>query len=382
MQFSKRLDSFPEYIFSQLGKKKREVEIKTGKKVLDLSIGSPDYPPSEIYIKMLKNFITEEGMNSYPGYGARPEFSEALVNWYQTRFGVNVDTNELLPLLGGKDGVSHIVLALTDPDDEILIPDPGYPGFSGPALMFGVKPVFYFLTEKNNFKIDINTLENKVSKKTKAIWVNFPSNPTGQVATLEELEPLVKFAKAHEIVLIYDNAYAEITFDGFIAPSILQIPEAIDVAVEIGSFSKSYSFAGQRMGWITGNKQVIAGLAKVKSQLDSGMYAPLQKLGAYALNNHDRIWNRRMLESYRKRRDTLANVFSKLGLKYNLPKGGLYLWVKIPEHEIDSEVYTFKLLEERLILVAPGTAFGNMGKRYVRVCFSANIENIDNYISP
>lgn len=379
MRLSKRLDQFPEYIFSELGKKKKELEKRTGKTVLDFSIGSPDYPPSKIYTKKLKEFIDDSKAHIYPGYGANEEFEKGLQSWYKKRFGVELKSNELFPLLGGKDGVSHLPLALLDTGDEALIPDPGYPGFTGPVLMLGAKPVFYNLTEKKDFKIDLKDLENKITKKTKYMWINFPSNPTGQIVTLEELKPIVALAKKHNILLIYDNAYAEITFDGYVAPSILEIPGAKDVAVEIGSFSKSHSFAGHRMGWIVGNPEVIKGLAKVKSQLDSGMFTPLMKLGGYALEYPDLKWKASMLSDYKKRRDIIAEKLRSIGLVFELPKGGLYIWAKIPNSEKDSLTYCFKLLDEKHILLAPGTAFGENGKEYVRVCISSNITNIENY---
>lgn len=379
MRLAKRLDNFPEYIFSKLGKKRIALEEKTGKKVLDLSIGSPDYPPSKEYMNKLKDYLDDNNAHLYPGYGAIAEFSQGLQSWYQTRFTVSLEKNELFPLLGGKDGVSHIALALLDEGDEVLIPDPGYPGFAGAALMVGAKPVYYSLTEKNNFKIDLDELEKKVSPKTKFIWVNFPSNPTGQIVTIEELRPIVAFAKKHDITLVYDNAYAEITFDGFIAPSILQVTGAKDIAIELGSFSKSHSFAGHRMGWVVGNSTVIAALAKVKSQIDSGMFSPLQKMGGYALTHPDPVWKNAMLESYKSRRDILAEKLQTLGLTVNKPQGSLYIWAKIPVNEVDSEVFCYKLLEEKHILVAPGTAFGENGKRFVRVSISANIDRIEDY---
>ena len=230
MRLAQRLNNFPEYIFSTLAKKRVAVEQATGKKVLDLSIGSPDFPPDPAHTAKLKEFLDDSKAHLYPGYGANAAFTSGLQAWYSERFGVTLEPNELFPLLGGKDGVSHIALALLDAGDEVLVPDPGYPGFTGSALMVGGKPVYYDLTEEHNFTIDIAALEKKVSEHTKCMWVNFPSNPTGQVATVEELTHIVSFAKRHNIVLLYDNAYAEITFDGFIAPSILQIPGAKDIA--------------------------------------------------------------------------------------------------------------------------------------------------------
>jgi len=378
MKTSKRLDKFPEYVFSRLGRRKKEIERETGRRVLDLSIGTPDYPPSKKYISKLKEYITNSDSHLYPGFGANKEFSDALIIWYKKRFGVSLSPNELLPLLGGKDGVSHLPLALADNGDEALIPDPGYPGFTGPALMFGVKPVYYTLSQENNFKPNIAELKKKVSQKTRYIWVNFPSNPTGAVATLSDLKPLVVFAKKHDITLIYDNAYAEITYGGFVAPSILEIPGAKDIAVELGSFSKSHSFAGDRMGWLVGNHEVVASLAKVKSQMDSGMWLPLQKTGAYALLHEDKTWKRAMLKDYMRRRDIIAKYLKTLGLTFKLPEGGLYIWAKIPGN-IKSEEFCIKLLEEKQILLAPGSAFGVGGEGYVRVCFSSNIIGIETY---
>ncbi len=239
-----RLDIFSEYIFMHLNRAVGDVEKETGRKVLNFSIGNPDVAPSSIYVEKLTEFSKDSDAHLYPGYGAIPEFSEALRDWYKKRFAVEIAQDELLPLLGAKDGISHLPLVLLNEGDEVLVPDPGYPAFSIPAQIIGAKPVFYNLVESHNFKINYEELEEKISKKTKCMWVNFPSNPTGQVATRKEIEKIVAFAKKHNLVLLYDNAYSEITFDGFVAPSILEIEGARDVAVEIGSFSKSFSFAG------------------------------------------------------------------------------------------------------------------------------------------
>ncbi|MCL4364358.1 aminotransferase class I/II-fold pyridoxal phosphate-dependent enzyme [Patescibacteria group bacterium] len=379
MKLSNRLNKFPEYIFSVLDKKVLDVEKKNGRKVLSFGAGSPDFPPNKILIKKLQEFIAEPDAHMYPGYGAIPELTAAIKFWYKERFAVNLDDDELFPLFGAKDGVSHLTLALLDDGDEFLLPDPGYPGFSGPALMIGAKPVFYNLLEKNDFKIDVKELEKKVSKRTRFIWVNFPANPTGQVATVKELEKIVDFARRHHIWLVYDNAYSEVTFGGFVAPSILQIKGAKDVCVEIGSFSKMFSFAGFRMGWIAGNRRLIAALAKVKSQVDSGMTKAFQKLGAYALTNFDADWHRKMIASYEKRRDIIVYNLKKIGLEAKKTEGSLYLWVRIPDGYKDSGKYSMDLLEKRQILLVPGTAYGKNGKRFVRVSICVNVDNIKEY---
>lgn len=379
MKLSKRLDNSPEYFFSKLAKKKLTMEEKTGKRVLDLSIGSPDFPPSPIYVRKFQDLVSEGKAHLYPGYGASVEFRDALISWYKKRFNVTLNGNQCLPLLGAKDGVSHLSLALLDEGDEVLVPDPGYPGFSGPAALIGARPVFYDLSEENNFKIDLKKLEEKISPKTKFIWVNFPSNPTGQVVTIDELKPLVHMAKKHDVLIVYDNAYSDITFNGFRAPSILEIEGADEIAVEIGSFSKSFSFAGYRMGWIVGNGKVVAALATIKSQFDSGMSSFLQKLGSFALNNPDHNWQKAMISSYEKRRDRIIDNLKKIGLNGNKNRGSLYLWVKIPDSWSNSQEFALDLLEKKQILLTPGTAFGKNGKRYVRVSISSNIDGIEEY---
>jgi len=380
MLFSNRLEQFPEYIFSKLSREAKIQEKETGREILDLSIGSPTFPPSKKYLKKLKEYIDVSGSMLYPGYGATPEFSLGLIDWYKKRFDVRLDYHELFPLLGAKDGVSHLTMALTNEGDEILVPDPGYPSYSGSAQMAGCKVVPYVLSEKNNFNLSILEIEKKITKKTRMVWINFPSNPTGQVATLNDLIPLVELCKKNRIWLLYDNAYAEIVFNGYTSPSILQIPGAKEIAVELGSFSKMSSFAGLRMGWIVGNSQAIAALAKIKSQVDSGMSRPLQNLAAFILMNPDNKWRTKMIAQYEKNKEIVMNAFSQLGLRMENPKGALYLWAKIPNNANDSYSYCMKLMKDKQILITPGIAFGNSGDRFVRICFSNDITHIAKYL--
>lgn len=379
IKFAKRLDLFGEYIHSKLGKAVVEVELQSGRKVLNFGPGNPDFPPNQIYLDKYCEFIKNPSAYLYPGFGANKELSDAIISWYQKRFNVKLEKDEILPLLGAKDAVSHLPLALLDEGDEVLVPDPGYPAFTDPALMIGAKVVYYNLTEENNFKVSLDELKEKISEKTKFIWINFPGNPTGQVINLPELEKIVAFAKANNILIVYDNAYSEITFDNVSAPSILQIDGAKDVAVELGSFSKTFSFAGFRMGWLVGNKEVVSAVAKIKSQMDSGLSTPLQKLGAYALNNFDKDWHQEMINNYQKRRNITSKYLQKLGLQFSLPKGGLYIWAKIPDSAKNSEEFCFNLLKEKQILFTPGTGFGKNGERFVRISFCINIDNIEGY---
>ncbi len=378
---AKRLDLIPEYIHSRLNREVKHVEKISGKKVLNFGQGSPDIKPSQKHIEKLIEFIQEEKAHMYPGYTAIPQFSQALQSWYKKRFDVILATDELDILLGGKDGISHLPLALFDAGDEVLIPDPGYPAYKEPTELVGAIPIVYDLIEENDFKINYHNIKSKLTKKTKAIWVNFPSNPTGQVIEKKELEALVMFAKEHNLIVLYDNAYADLTFDGFRAPSILEVPGAKECAIEIGSFSKTFSFAGYRIGWIVGNKTVVAGLAKIKSQMDSGLSLPFQKLGAYALTHVDEDWYTKTIALYQKRRDSIEKILPTLGLTFESPKGGMFIWAKIPDTAISSEDFCMKLLHEKKILFTPGSAFGINGDRYVRISIAVNLKNIDDYFS-
>jgi LL-diaminopimelate aminotransferase len=379
IKLAKRLDLIPEYIHFRLARELKAVEEKTGRKVLHFGIGSPDVKPSEEYLAKLTEYFHEEKAHMYPGYTAIPDFKNALVSWYKARYNVPLETSEVDLVLGGKDLISHIPMVLFNEGDEVLVPDPGYPSYTEPAILINVKPVPYDLVEKNNFKLDFENIKSKITAKTKAIWINFPGNPTGQVVTLAELEEMVSFAKENNLFILYDNAYSDLTFDDFVAPSILQVKGAKDLAIELGSFSKTFSFAGYRMGWIVGNKEVVQGLTKIKSQMDSGMSLPLQKLGAYALTHFDKKWHTETVKSYKTRRDIIASKITSLGLTFDTPQGGMFIWAKIPDTAKNSETFAMDLLHEKQILMTPGSAFGKNGDRYVRISYCSDITKINEY---
>ncbi|MCL2888453.1 MAG: aminotransferase class I/II-fold pyridoxal phosphate-dependent enzyme [Elusimicrobia bacterium] len=379
-KFSERLNNFDEYVFAKLNREAKKIEQHTGRKVLNLAVGSPDVPPSEKLLAALCGAIKQKGMHLYPGYGMTPGFAEAVQNFYKTSYDVKIDTENLVPLLGAKDGITHLILALLDEGDEFLTPNPGYPGFTGPALMIGAKPVYYTLKEENGFKPDIKELEKLVTKKTKFIWLNFPSNPTGAILNLKELAVCAAFAKKHGIALIYDNAYAQMYYGGARPPSILQIKGARDFAVELHSLSKTFSLAGYRIGFAAGNKKILDTLAKIKSQTDSGLSLPLQKIAEYALSKPDVKWRNKMLASYTRRRDILARVFIKLGCKLQTPSAALYLWAHVPDKFKNGAEYAEFLLKEKQVLVTPGAAFGPAGEKYIRISFCSDISKIKEYL--
>lgn len=373
------MEGIAEYVFAPLLRQVRALERKSKRPVLNLAIGDPDIPPSNTYLNALQRFYQEPSAHRYPGYAAIPEFRDALTHWYGERFGVTLAEDELLPLCGAKDGIAHLPWAILNPRDEVLIPDPGYPAYASSVQLVGATPIAYSVHVTGN-SIDLKELARICTPKTRCLWLNAPSNPTGTTLSKTELSRFVDFALKHNLVILYDNTYAEITFNGYRAPSILEIPGAKDVAIEIGSFSKTFSFAGYRMGWAVGNKDIIASLAKLKSLVDSGLSLPLQRLGAFALCNFDQKWHDTMLSTYRRRREILATKLRKLGLTFELPQGALYLWAKIPDSAINAETFCMELLNRKHVLLAPGIAFGRNGERFVRASICVTMDSIDKYI--
>jgi len=375
MRFSLFAKNSPSYFFANYLKKVRQYEKEKGVKVTDLTVGSPSYPPSKKYLKKLQELIFEEKNYLYPGYGGDKDLIKALSSCYQRRFNVFLDEDCFLPVLGGKDAISHLPPLVLDKDDKILVPNPGYPGFFGTVPFFYGKVVFYPLFEKDNFLINFLYLEKLIDKKTKAIFVNYPSNPTGALADKSFLEKLVDFCLKKDLFLFYDNAYSEIYFDSQKKPpSIFEIKNAKKIALEIGSFSKTFSFAGLRLGWIAGKKEVINNFLKIKSQFDSGVPLLFQKLASYALDNFDQDWYQKMINFYQSQRDYLFSFFKKIGLEVKLPLAGLYLWIKVPKDFSDGFALADYLLEKYQIAVTPGEAFGSCGKKYIRISFSGKIE--------
>lgn len=374
MKFSQNINQ-KGYFFADFLTKIKEFEQKTGKKVIDLTVGSPTFPPSKKYLKKLKQLVEKPEVYLYPGYRGDVELRSALKNWYKKRFGVDLTEGNFLPVLGGKDAISHLPPLFLNPKDEVLVPDPGYPGFSGTIGFFGGKTVSYTLEEENDYLIDFKKLRKKITSQTKAIFVNYPHNPTGAVADLNFLQDLVDFCFEYQITLLYDNAYSEINFDHYQAPSIFQIKNAKKIALEIGSFSKMFSFAGLRIGWIAADKKNIDNFLKIKSQFDSGVPLIFQKLASFALENFDDHWYKKMIGYYNSQRKIVCSFFKKIVGEVNLPKAGFYLWLKIPSNFSDGFELAQFLLEKYQIAVTPGLAFGNNGKKYIRVSFSGKIDN-------
>ncbi len=374
MKISTRVTCLGSYVFSRPKMSERSDLI------LDLGAGNPTLPPSTKMMTELGKLVSDPQNYRYPDYKAIPELFLALRDFYEHKFNFELREENVLPLLGAKDGVNAVNLALADLGDEVLVPDPGYPAYSSLAKLHGLRPVTYVLADKNSFQLDVKKLDDLKSARTKFIWVNFPSNPTGQIPNPEILKELVDWCLKNKVWLIYDNAYLSIRFDGQSSFSIFQIKGAEKIAVEICSLSKSHSLAGLRIGWMVGNARIIEAVSQAKSQMDSGMSLLWQKILALALADDDQNWQQALVEKYEQTRALTLELMNKLGLECVLPLASLYLWIKVPACFADGQDLANFLLREKRIIVTSGIAFGESGKKYIRVSVTADPKLIRKFL--
>ena len=360
---SDRLNSVEEYYFS---KKLREVSnmIQSGESVINMAIGSPDLFPSIRVIDEIKNSLSDSFAHKYQSYQGLPELRDAIAKFYNKFFGVELNPlNEVLPLMGSKEGIMHISLAFLNPGDEVLIPNPGYPTYLSVTKLVEASPVFYNLSEKNSWFPNLSELENKDLSKVKLMWINYPNMPTGASANLDQFQKLLEFAKTNNILLINDNPYSFILNDDYL--SLLKVKGYKDFVLELNSLSKSFNMSGWRVGMLVGSSDNITKVLKVKSNMDSGMFYGIQK-GAIAALNLDKSWFEDLNKVYLKRRKLIWNIADKLNCSYDKNSKGLFVWAKLPNHIKSSEQYIDTLLKEKKIFIAPGTIFGSNGEGYVR----------------
>ena len=368
---SDRLNSVEEYYFS---KKLREVSnmIQSGESVINMAIGSPDLFPSIRVIDEIKNSLSDSFAHKYQSYQGLPELRDAIAKFYNKFFGVELNPlNEVLPLMGSKEGIMHISLAFLNPGDEVLIPNPGYPTYLSVTKLVQANPVFYNLSEENGWFPNLSELENKDLSKVKLMWINYPHMPTGASANFDQFEKLLEFAKTNNILLINDNPYSFILNDEYL--SLLKVKGYKDFVLELNSLSKSFNMSGWRVGMLVGSSDNITKVLKVKSNMDSGMFYGIQK-GAIAALNLDKSWFEDLNKVYLKRRKLIWNIADKLNCSYDKNSKGLFVWAKLPNHVKSSEQYIDTLLKEKKIFIAPGTIFGSNGEGYIR--FSLCIDEV------
>lgn len=368
-----RLHSVQEYYFS---KKLREVRglMEQGRPIINMGIGSPDLAPSPKVLETLRSCITDNGAHQYQSYQGLPELRKAIADFYDHKFGVQVDPNkEILPLMGSKEGIMHISMAFLNQGDEVLLPNPGYPTYASVTNLVGGVPVTYDLNAENGWFPDLEALEQQDLSKVKLMWVSYPHMPTGATASMEQLEALVAFARKNDILLVNDNPYSFVLANN--PTSILSIEGAKDCTLELNSLSKTFNMAGWRVGMVLGSAEHIEAVLKVKSNMDSGMFYGIQK-GAVAALQSGQEWFEHLDTVYTQRRTLMFELVDKLGCTYDPNAVGMFVWSKLPNGSVPSEQFIDEVLYEKDIFIAPGTIFGSNGEGYIRFSLCVKEEKI------
>jgi aspartate/methionine/tyrosine aminotransferase len=374
-----RLNSVQEYWFST--KLKEIAELKAqGKNMIELGVGGPDMPPSEETINTLCQEAQKPNTHGYQSYIGIPELRQAFADWYKKWFNVELNpSTEVQPLIGSKEGIMHISLAFLNPGDGVLVPNPGYPTYSSVSKLLQANLITYDLDEKNGWYPDFEALEKLDLSNVKLMWVNYPNMPTGAAATMELFEKLVAFGKKHNIIIVNDNPYSFILAPPSLpqgGANILAIDGAKDICIELNSMSKSHNMAGWRMGVLATNAKFMKWILQVKTNMDSGIFRPIQVAAVAALNNSEEWHKKFNYDLYSRRRKIAEKIMNALDCKFDPAQVGLFLWGRIPENYTDSSELADKLLYEANIFVTPGFIFGSQGKRYIRISLCATEERL------
>lgn len=372
--FSDRLGALPGYPLAEIPTIKRRL-IEAGVDVIDLGAGDNDTPPPAVVVEALREALSNPALSKYGFQQGLPAFRKACSAYMERRFKQRFDpTTELLPLIGSKEGLAHLPYAVANPGDLIVFPEPGYQAYIGGTILSGATPQVYPLKAENDFLLELARLPAPVLERTRVVYVNYPNNPTAAIAPMEYLERLVATCRKHGILLAYDNAYCDLTYDGYVAPSIFEIPGARDVAVEFFSLSKSFSMTGWRLGWAAGRAELIGALTKVKSYVDTGPFLALQQAGAVALDQAEALVQpiRALLAE---RRNAGVAALGEAGLQVTRPKAAMYLWVPLPGG-VRSAPFTRRALEEFGVVTLPGSSFGPAGEGYFRIALTVSPERL------
>lgn len=370
---AKRLKYVDEYYFS---KKMREINnyISSGRPIINMAIGNPDLSPSLEVKQALSESIGDQRSSMYQSYIGLPELREAISKFYYKQYGVEINSiNEILPLMGSKEGIMHISLAFLEKGSQVLIPNPGYPAYASAAKMAEAELVYYNLTESGNWLPDIQELEKLDLSQVKIMWINYPNMPTGYIASSNELQKIADFGKRNDILICNDNPYAFILNENH--QSILQFSDSKSHVLELNSLSKSHNMAGWRLGMIGADKNIIDSILKVKSNMDSGMFYPIQKAAVCALQLSS-SWYKKINEKYLVRRKIIWDILDLLDCTYSKKSGGMFVWAKLPKHEKDSLIFSDKILNKYGVFITPGDIFGSNGKGYIRPSLCNNEETL------
>lgn len=370
-----RIANLPPYLFAEAD---RQIAAKraAGFDVVSLGIGDPDIPTPAAIVEELKRTADIPANHRYPEYYGLPELRQAIAGWYQKRFGVELHPdNEVVPLIGSKEGIFHIALGFIDPGDVALVPDPAYPVYGIGTMLAGGTPHLMPLLPENDFLPDLDAIPASVLEKARVLWINYPNNPTSAIAPVEFFEMVIEFAQKHNLLVCHDNAYSDVCYDGYTAPSFLQVPGAKEVGVEFHSLSKTYNMTGWRIGMMVGNASAVSALGKVKTNVDSGIFQAVQYAGIVALNE-DQSWLAERNQVYQRRRDYVLSVLQEIGIGAPTPRASLYIWAPVPKGYTSLQ-FSLKLLDELGVWVTPGVGFGPSGEGWFRISLTTPDHRLD-----
>jgi LL-diaminopimelate aminotransferase len=374
INFSARLRALPGYPLAEIPSLKRRL-LEQGVDVIDLGAGDNDTPPPAVAVDAMAAAVHDPALSKYGFQQGLPEFRQAASRWVERRFGFRFDPQtETLPLVGSKEGLAHLPFAVVDPGDVVIVPEPGYQAYLGGALLSGAEPFVVPLRQEQQFLLDLERVPEDVLRRTRLVYVNYPNNPTAAVATPEYLERTVAVCRRSGILLAYDNAYCDLTFDGYRAPSVFEAAGARDVAIEFFSLSKSFSMTGWRIGFAVGRPELIGALTRVKSYVDTGPFLAVQKAAAATLDQAERLVAP-IRDELARRRDAAVAALRGAGFQVDLPRAAMYLWIALPP-EVPSAVFARRTLEETGVVVLPGSAFGPAGEGYFRIALTVGPERL------
>ena len=376
MKFARRVEQLPPYLFARISQLIAEQQAQ-GVDVISLAIGDPDLPTPPHIIESLKRAAGDPANHRYPESEGLPELRQAMARWYDTRHGVSLDPeSEIVALIGSKEGIAHLPLCLIDEGDVSLVTDPGYPVYEIGTMFAGGETVRLPLTEEDGWLPRLDEISDADAARARILWLNYPNNPTGAIADLAFFERAVRWARDHDVVIAHDLAYADVTYDGYVAPSILEVEGAREVAIEFNSLSKSCNRTGWRVGMAVGNAAVIDALTRVKSNLDSGIPQAIQQMAITALDDPRDAITRHNI-TYQHRRDRVDEALRSLGLRVEPPKASLYVWARLPQGERSSGEYAQRLVEETGVVVTPGLGYGDAGEGYIRLSLTIPDERLE-----
>jgi len=374
ISFSQRLSALPVYPLAEIPAIKRRL-LQQGVDVIDVGAGDADYPPPPEVIAAMHDALQDPALGKYGFQQGLGEFRRSACAWMQRRFGVSFDpATEVLPLIGSKEGLFHLPLAVLNPGDVAIVPEPGYQAYIGGTILAGGQPYTYALTPRTGFLLEPRDIPPDTARRTRLLFLNYPNNPTAAVAPLDYLERVVAFCRTHGMVLAYDNPYCDLTFDGYRAPSIFEVPGARDVAMEFFSVSKSFSMTGWRLGWAAGRPELIHALTRVKSYVDTGPFLAVQKAACVALDNAERLIPPVVAELQR-RRDAGLSALRAAGFAVETPKGAMYLWVGLPAR-LPSAEFARRALEQGGVVTLPGSGFGPGGEGFYRIALTVGPDRL------